>query len=53
MLERETIDTVLGQPLVISLEDGTPKVNGCTILQTNILAENGVIHVIDCVLIPS
>ena len=53
VLERETINTVLGQSLTISLEDGTPKVNGCTILQTDIVAENGVIHVIDCVLLPS
>ena len=53
VLERESIGTVLGQALTISLDDGTPKVNGCTIVQTDIVAENGVIHVIDCVLIPS
>jgi len=53
VVAQETIVTVEGSPLTITVEDGTPKVNGCTIVQTDIVAENGVIHVIDCVLIPS
>lgn len=42
-----------GQELKISLKDGKPYVNDSAITKTDILASNGVIHVIDTVLIPS
>jgi len=53
VLAAESLPTVLGQSLSVTLDNGTPKVDGCAIVQTDIEAENGVIHVIDCVLIPS
>ncbi|MEL6329387.1 MAG: fasciclin domain-containing protein [Planctomycetota bacterium] len=45
-------DTLNGQPVTFRIDGGTPKVNGATILTTDIEASNGVIHVIDTVLIP-
>jgi transforming growth factor-beta-induced protein len=46
-------ETVNGQPLDISVaEDGTVKVNGATVTTADIETANGVIHVIDTVLVP-
>ena len=49
----ESAQTVQGQELVVSIQDGTPMVNNAKITQTDIAARNGVIHVIDTVLMPS
>jgi len=47
-------ETVNGQPLDITIEDdGTVKVNGATVVTADIETANGVIHVIDTVLVPS
>ncbi len=45
-------DTVLGEPLSISVEDGKVMVNDAEVIITDIEAANGVIHVIDSVLLP-
>jgi len=45
-------DTVLGQPVTISVEDGKVMINDATVLITDIEASNGVIHVIDTVILP-
>lgn len=46
-------DTVNGQPLQITVaEDGTVKVEGATVTTADIETSNGVIHVIDTVLVP-
>lgn len=52
VLATNSLPTVQGQQLTISLDGETPKVDGVTIISTDILAENGVIHVIDGVLLP-
>lgn len=47
--------TVLGQPISISVENGSVTVSGSNsaqVVQTDIDASNGVIHVIDTVLLP-
>ncbi|UCG85690.1 MAG: fasciclin domain-containing protein [Gemmatimonadota bacterium] len=44
-------ETLVGFPLLFDLSDGA-KVNDANILATNVLATNGVIHVIDKVLLP-
>jgi uncharacterized surface protein with fasciclin (FAS1) repeats len=49
----ESAQTVQGQELMISIKDGVPMVNDSQITQTDIAASNGVIHVIDTVLLPS
>jgi uncharacterized surface protein with fasciclin (FAS1) repeats len=48
----DTADTVLGQPVDISVDGETVKVNEANVIITDIQASNGVIHVIDSVLIP-
>jgi uncharacterized surface protein with fasciclin (FAS1) repeats len=45
--------TVQGQDLTVSIKDGTPMVDNARIIQTDISASNGVIHVIDEVVLPS
>ncbi|MDE0835739.1 MAG: CIA30 family protein [Akkermansiaceae bacterium] len=44
--------TIAGANLQFSIKDGTFKVNESTILATDIACDNGVIHVIDAVLLP-
>ena len=44
--------TVEGQPVKITVDGSTVKVNDATVTKTDIVASNGVIHVIDTVLIP-
>ena len=45
--------TVLGQPLTIKVEGGKVMINDATVTAADIEASNGVIHVIDTVLLPS
>lgn len=42
-----------GSILAVSHSNGTVKVNDATVIRADILADNGVIHVIDGVLIPA
>jgi len=44
--------TVLGKPVTISVIGSTVKVNNATVIITDIECSNGVIHVIDTVLLP-
>lgn len=48
----QMVKTVEGQNLDIKVTNGAATVNGCNIVKTDIQASNGVIHVVDCVLIP-
>ena len=43
--------TVNGQKLAVNTKDGV-KVDGANVIQTDILCDNGVIHVIDAVILP-
>jgi uncharacterized surface protein with fasciclin (FAS1) repeats len=45
------VATVEGQTVVLSTADGVT-VNGATVIQADVLADNGVIHVIDAVILP-
>jgi len=47
----ETAETVQGQELTVAT-DGGVKINEATVVSTDIEASNGVIHVIDTVLVP-
>lgn len=47
------IETVNGQKASISNVDGRPMIDGANIIKTDIMASNGVIHVIDRVILPS
>jgi uncharacterized surface protein with fasciclin (FAS1) repeats len=44
--------TLDGQPVTIRVIDGKVMVNNATVTQTDIACSNGVIHVIDTVLLP-
>lgn len=52
VLAAESLTTVQGEDLEISLRDGVPYVDDSQITAVDILAKNGVIHVIDTVLLP-
>jgi uncharacterized surface protein with fasciclin (FAS1) repeats len=45
--------TVNGQELSIKLEDGNVTVNNAKVIKTDLAANNGVIHVIDTVVLPN
>jgi uncharacterized surface protein with fasciclin (FAS1) repeats len=45
-------DTLQGAPLRIVVEDGKVKINDANVIKTDIECTNGVIHVIDAVLLP-
>jgi uncharacterized surface protein with fasciclin (FAS1) repeats len=47
-----TAKTVQGQEVAISVEDGNVKVDGANVTATDIECSNGVIHVIDAVILP-
>ena len=44
--------TLLGEDVTITVENGTVRINDATVIITDIVTTNGVIHVIDVVLLP-
>jgi transforming growth factor-beta-induced protein len=52
VVELDSATTVQGGTLTIATENGNVTVNGANVVQTDIEASNGVIHVIDEVLLP-
>jgi len=48
----DSAPTVNGQSVSISVDNGTVTINNATVTATDVEASNGVIHVIDTVLIP-
>ena len=49
----DSANTVAGMPLQIKVMDGKVMVDGATVVATDIETSNGVIHVIDSVILPS
>jgi uncharacterized surface protein with fasciclin (FAS1) repeats len=45
-------DTVNGKPVTIKVEDGKVYINDAQVIITDIMTSNGVIHVIDTVILP-
>jgi len=52
VLDQNFIETLNGQSIVIGEQGGVPTASGAAIVTTNILTSNGVIHVIDAVMLP-
>lgn len=51
-LSARSAETLNGQPVEFAIKDGLFQVNGATIRSTDIACDNGIIHVIDAVLLP-
>ena len=45
--------TVQGSDIAISVKGDTVKINNATVIQADVMASNGVVHVIDTVIVPS
>ncbi|CAN5629292.1 fasciclin domain-containing protein [soil metagenome] len=52
-MKLSSADTVQGQSLSINSDNGSVKINDATVVQADIECDNGVIHVIDGVVLPS
>jgi uncharacterized surface protein with fasciclin (FAS1) repeats len=52
VVKLDSAKTVQGQAIKIATKDGKVTVNGATVTKTDIVSKNGVIHVIDTVLLP-
>jgi len=46
------VKTVQGQSFTVTIDDGKVMVDNALVIQTDIVADNGVIHVIDAVILP-
>jgi uncharacterized surface protein with fasciclin (FAS1) repeats len=46
------VKTVQGQALTLAMKDGGVTVNDAQVIKTDVAASNGVIHVIDSVVLP-
>ena len=52
-LDGQSVATINGAEIAISVVDGAVVINGsATVIQADVLASNGVIHVIDAVILP-
>jgi uncharacterized surface protein with fasciclin (FAS1) repeats len=53
LFDGQEIETVQGAPITMTIaDDGTVQANDATVVQADVEASNGVIHVIDSVLLP-
>ncbi len=52
VVKLESADTALGKPVTIKVSDGKVFINEAQVIITDIKATNGVIHVIDAVILP-
>jgi uncharacterized surface protein with fasciclin (FAS1) repeats len=48
----QKVKTLQGQELTVSIKDGVVKINGATVTAADLTGSNGVVHVIDGVLMP-
>lgn len=51
-MKLQRADTALGKPVTIKVQDGKVYLNDAQVILTDIKTTNGVIHVIDTVLLP-
>jgi transforming growth factor-beta-induced protein len=48
----EQVETIQGEPVQIRVEDGRVFINDAEVILTDVEASNGLIHVIDSVILP-
>ena len=48
----QVVTTLQGQELTVSIKDGKVMINGATVVAADLAGSNGVVHVIDAVLLP-
>ncbi len=53
VVELSSATTVNGGDVMIAVEDGSVRIDNATVVATDIAASNGVIHVIDSVILPN
>ena len=53
VLKKDSLETLQGGSIAVSTDDKGAKVNASRILKTDISCSNGVVHVIDTVLLPT
>jgi len=53
LTDGQVVETVNGETLTVSIDGDTVKINDATVTTADISASNGVIHVIDTVLLPA
>ena len=51
--DRESIKTLNGASVEVHIQGGKVSINNANVIQADVLASNGVVHVIDTVLIPT
>lgn len=52
MVSAGEVATVEGSDITVTTDDGGVQVNGANVVATDVMADNGVIHVIDAVILP-
>jgi len=52
VVKLDTAKTVQGKSITITNKDGKVMINDATVVKTDIVCENGVIHIIDAVILP-
>ena len=52
VVKLQSAKTVQGEQVMVKVSSGTVKVNNANVVKTDIVCSNGVIHVIDAVLLP-
>jgi len=53
LVKLDSVKTAQGKSLSIVTKDGNVTINGVNVIKTDIVCKNGVIHVIDAVLLPT
>lgn len=52
VVQVDSATTVLGKNLTVTVADGAVRINSANVVQTDIMTSNGVIHVVDAVILP-
>lgn len=52
VVKLDSAKTAQGRSITIATKDGKVTINGANVLKTDIVCSNGVIHVIDAVILP-